>query len=181
MKRLVYKVEDVATLKEVGAMVNQPHLLGWRISVVSDRPADVAAANMRNMSLLRRSDVLSFGWRGGLWGGVSSVLAILLIGGLYGNGDGFAQQVLLVALPLCCVFFGAWEGGFLGLTKVNPGLRPFMAQVEAGAFIVIVDVRPEDERLVKKLMGLCGSEQLAEYCSRIWTLRGPTRPRRGAS
>lgn len=176
MKRLVFKAADVAALKEVGEALNQAPLSGWRISVLSKQAAEVAAAGMRDMSILRSSDMLAYGWRGGFWGGLISALVILLAAGLFGVGEGLAQEVLMVALPLTCIFFGAWEGAFVGMTRMNPGLQPFADSIARGEFVVVIDVGPENERLAKKLMGRCGAQQLAEYYSRGWTPRGPLRP-----
>ncbi|MDF1693408.1 MAG: hypothetical protein P1U47_13590 [Zhongshania sp.] len=161
--RLVFLSKTPAQLREIADMLDQPHLSGWRWRVVSKHIADVQRLGVPVASALLLSNLWGRAWRGGFWGLMLGCLLVLIFTSAFGLEDGLARSILNFSLPISFLCFGAWEGGFVGLTEDNPDLCAFQSYVDDGRLVLLVDVHDIDQRLVKKIMGMCNAEQIADY------------------
>ena len=74
--------------------------------------------------------------------------------GLAVNGDWCASALLVwvAALGGVGLCFGAWEGGMIGLSRENYKIERFHDDIEAGHYLIMVDVSRQQRPLVKELM-----------------------------
>jgi hypothetical protein len=167
--RLIFISKSPANLQEVAGMLDQPHLSGWRWCVVSKHTAEVQRLGVPVAPVTLLSNLYGRAWRGGFWGFLLGLLLVIIFSGVFNLEDGLARAILVNSLPLSFLCFGAWEGGFVGLTEDNPDLKDFQGYVDAGRLVLLVDVQDIDQRLVKKIMAMCNVEQIADY-SRLMPL-----------
>lgn len=165
--RLIFISKSPANLQEVAAMLDQPHLTGWRWCVVSKHTADVQRSGVPVAPMTLLSNLYGRAWRGGFWGFLLGCLLVMIFTAVFKLEEGLARAILFNSLPLGFLCFGAWEGGFVGLTEDNPDLKDFQPEVDAGRLVLLVDVQDIDQRLVKKIMAMCNVEQIADYSRRL--------------
>jgi hypothetical protein len=48
--------------------------------------------------------------------------------------------------------FGAWVGGLVGLNKENQKISFYHNDIEAGKYLILIDIKAEQEDVVKSLM-----------------------------
>ncbi|WP_373078548.1 hypothetical protein [Zhongshania sp.] len=161
--RLIFLSNTPAKLKEVAELLDQPHLTGWRWCVVSKHTADVQRLGVPVASVALLSNLYGRAWRGGFWGFLLGCLLVMVFSSVFALEEGLARSILYYSLPLSFLFFGTWEGGFVGLTEDNPDLMHFQSYVDAGRLVVLVDVHAIDQRLVKKIMAMCNVRQIGDY------------------
>jgi len=161
--RLIFLSKTPSKLREVADMLNQPHLTGWRWCVVSKHTADVQRMGVPVASELLLSNLYGRAWRGGFWGFLLGCLLVMIFVSVFNLGEGLARAILFYSLPLSFLCFGAWEGGFVGLTENNPDLVHFQSYVDSGRLVLLVDVHSVDLRLLKKIMAMCNVEQIGDY------------------
>lgn len=161
LKRLVFSCDEKA-LPAVAETLQQPHLQGWRSNVLSDRDGQVERLGLKAAGPMQRSDVRDGALRGSLMGLLVGVISVLFIFGGWVLESPVLRTTVQYALPLTMWFGGAWWGGMLGLMQDNPALKPFLAELDNGQFIVLIQSSPVDERLVKRVLAMAGAELIAE-------------------
>jgi hypothetical protein len=57
-----------------------------------------------------------------------------------------------IAMLCLMMLFGTWIGGFIGFTQENKHLRRFHEQIEQGRHLMMIDVKPDEERLVHRVI-----------------------------
>ena len=167
-RRLVFLTRHQEALTEIAEMLDQPHLQGWRWQIFTSADAEVQRLSLPLASPLLVSNMLGGAWRGGFWGLFFSWLLLLFGMSLFTIESDGPRDIIFYSLPLSMVFFGAWEGGLLGLMQDNPALEEYRAHAEEGAFVLLVDVQTVDQRLLKKIMAMCNAEQIGEHTQRMW-------------
>lgn len=167
-RRLVFLSRNQADLRETVDMLKQPHLQGWRWRIFTRATADVQRLRLPLASPLMLTNMLGGGWRGGFWGFCLGCLLVITSLSLFKVEEGLARDIILYSLPLTLLFFGAWEGGFLGLMQDNPALDDYQAYAAEDLFVLLIDVQAVDQRLLKKIMAMCKAEQIGEHSRRMW-------------
>ena len=161
--RLIFLSKTPSKLGDIAEMLDQPHLSGWRWCVVSKHTAAVQRRGVPVASVLLLSNLYGRAWRGGFWGFLLGCLLVMILTAAFNLEASLARSILFYALPLSFLCFGAWEGGFVGLTENNPDLQHFQSHVDEGRLVLLVDVHTVDQRLVKKIMAMCDVPQIGDY------------------
>jgi hypothetical protein len=167
-RRLVFLSRDHDGLCEIVEMLNQSHLNGWRWWVFTAAPADVQRLGLPLASPLKLTNILGKAWRGGFWGFLLGVLSAVFALALFTVDDGVARTCIMHSLPITLLSFGAWVGGFLGLMQQNPAFDDYRPYAANNLFVLLVDVKAVDQRLVKKIMAMCNADQVGEHSRRMW-------------
>jgi hypothetical protein len=144
MQRLYYLTDSVSSvlgmsrdLAEAGIGDNRLHVMG-RNSAVLDQ------ARVHTTTFLEETDLMPLGFTG--------TLAGLAFGALFGfvlaimdpwTLELGGSAVLVGAAFFAC--FGAWLGGIIGISRCNHHLKPYLAHVRAGHYLVMVDVDTEEQ------------------------------------
>ena len=167
-RRLVFLSRDKANLCEIVEMLNQPHLQGWRWRIFTEARAEVQRLGLPLASPLLLTNMLGGAWRGGFWGLCLGWLLVIISFALFQINAGLVRDIILYSLPLTLLFFGAWEGGLLGLMQENSALDDYRPYAADNLFVLLIDVQAVDQRLLKKIMAMCKAEQIGEHPHRMW-------------
>ena len=167
-RRLVFLTRNRANLCEIVDMLNQPHLRGWRWRIFSGATAEVQRLGLPLASPLMLTNMVGGAWRGGFWGLCLGYLLVILSLAVFSIEAGVGRDIILYSLPLALLFFGAWEGGLLGLMQENPALDDYRPYALDHLYVMLVDVQAVDQRLLKKIMAMCNAEQIGEHTRRMW-------------
>ena len=162
MKRLIYMCEELDTLERVAAELKAHVFLRCRWSVLTGYWGALQRRGLPATPVRQRKAVVSATLNGMFWGLLVGMVAAMMLITMTELPEGSLRSVALWSLPFCFAAFGAWIGGLLGLTQDHPSIAPYLDQVSAGNFLILLHAAPEDERLMKKVMAICGARKLAE-------------------
>lgn len=153
MQRLYYLADDLETTRRVSDALHAEGIRDWNFHVLAKDEAGLYSHHIHAATTYQQLDVVHTGERFALIGAIvaGSVAAFCY----YTQPLPFAVDalaaVLFTALGAC---FGAWQGGMVGLTRENYKIAPFHDDIEAGRYLIMVDVRPENRTTVRELMNM---------------------------
>ena len=163
MQRLYYLANDVDTTQRVSDAVHKEGIRDWNFHVLAKDEAGLYTHHVHSATPYQQLDVIHTGERWGLVGaciGFAIGLACYLLQALPWETN--AQTVAI--MTLIGGFFGAWQGGMVGLSRESYKIAPFHDDIEAGRYLIMVDVKPEHRSQVRELMNMkfpavqrCGS------------------------
>lgn len=172
MKKLYFLADDRRALAQLRDSLSTPvEQLGQYI-LLSNHPDDQRQSVLAAAGVLRRSDILGLSWRAGFWTAFTTLLVLAALLPQLPQASGL-RQVVLYALPVFAVAFGAWLGGLLGLMRSNPEYRAWSAALNEGDYLVAVVIRPECERMLRRQMADCGWRYQAERVRYAGSFRFP--------
>lgn len=154
MRRLYYVADNVDDTEAVTLALQAEGISHWHLHVLAKDEAGLYTHKIHSANPIHQLDIIHTGARfaavGLLCGlALATVLYLLNSVGVVGltiNGLAFA---ILGGLGL---LFGAWEGGLVGLTRENYKIERFHDDINAGKYLIMVDVSNEQRPLVKELM-----------------------------
>lgn len=149
MKRLFYLVDSIDSVESISDDLHRDGITNWRFHIVSKDEAGLYTHRLHSASVLDRTDLARFVERGMIIGGLfalSFVLPLALWGGLDWPTSAF------VAMGVFLVLAGGWLGGFGGIGTENYRLRKFHDAIEAGKYLVMVDVSKSNADHMRALM-----------------------------
>jgi hypothetical protein len=144
MQRLYYLTESVSSVLNISRDLEASGIGDNRLHVMGQSNAVLDQAGVHITTPLEETDLMPFGFTGALAG--------LALGALFGfllaimdpwTLELGGSAVLVGAAFFAC--FGAWLGGIIGISRSNHHLRPYLDQVRAGHYLVMVDVDNEDQ------------------------------------
>lgn len=156
MRRLFYVAESVDDAEAVSEAVHNQGLKSSRVHVLAKDEAGLYTHKIHSATLFQQLDIVHTGMRYavlGLMVGLFLGLGILSLGsaGLIEIQLGMTGVVALSAIGLC---FGAWEGGLVGLSRENYKIERYHDDIEAGRYLVMIDVRQRERSEVRELMNM---------------------------
>lgn len=157
MQRLYYIADDVETTRRVSDALHADGITDHHFHVVSRDEAGLYTHRVHSANTFQQLDVLHTGERFALLGaGVGLVLVMVLAAT---EPFGFAPGLFTGgAITLVGGLFGAWEGGMIGLTREHYKLAPYHHDLEAGRYLIMVDVQRAQEEDLRGLMRGCFPE-----------------------
>lgn len=151
MQRLYYIADDVETTRRVSDALHADGISDHHFHVVSRDEAGLYTHRVHSANTFQQLDVVHSGERFALLGAGAGVLLVLLLGAA--QPFGFVPDLFTGAvIVLVCGLFGAWEGGMIGLTREHYKLAPHHHELEAGRYLIMVDVRRDRETDLRGLM-----------------------------
>ncbi len=151
MRRIYFMVPDIAITKKIVNELLMARIEERRIHVIAKRGTPLE--NLPEANLLQKSDFIPAVEQGLAIGGSTGILAGLVAVALPPASTVIAGGVLLAA-TLAGASVGAWVSGMVGMTVGNRRIKQFEEAIEAGQFLVLVDVSSERvdeiERCVKQ-------------------------------
>lgn len=147
-----YYISD--NLDDLEALENELEANGInteQIHVLSEKVADVEEHHLHEVNSLMKQDVVHSGEIGAV---VGVPLAALALGGAYWMGwtESAAGWVPFIFLAIIIFGFCIWEGGFFGIQVPNAHFRNFKKIVEEGKHIFFVDVDPDQESVLDRVI-----------------------------
>ena len=166
MRRLYYLADDLPTTRAISETLHDEGITDWHFHVVAKDESGLYRHHVHSASAILQLDIVHTGERYALIGafvGLAAGVAAYLSAALP------AYAVLLITLT--AGMFGAWLGGMVGLSRENYKLEPFHDDIEAGRYLIMVDVRPNSRARVREIMNM-GFPRV-RYCGKDTTFINP--------
>ena len=156
MRRLFYVAESVDDAEAVSEAILKQGIKRSRVHVLAKDEAGLYSHKVHSATPLQQLDIVHTGMRYAVLG---LIVGLLLGMGLVSLGIlGFIElQVGLIgvlALGFVGLCFGAWEGGLVGLSRENYKIERYHDDIEAGRYLLMIDVRQRERSEVRELMNM---------------------------
>jgi len=153
MRRLYYLVADLPSTREISERLHQEGISDWNFHVLAKDPSGLYSHHIQSALPHHHKDLIRTGEIGALYGGlVSAILAWgLLAAGIWSSTSGLAD---VGALTLAGILVGGVWGLRLGLKREHHRLSSFNHDIDAGQYLIMVDVRKEDKAKIRELMNM---------------------------
>ncbi len=116
------------------------------IKIYSDDEAGLYTHHLPSVPDISKRDVIHSGFLGALIGALAAII-ILISANSIGWTTNFGWMPF-VFLALVVFGFSAWEGGLMGINKINHRFQRVQELIQDGAYLLIVSVnKPEEEKL----------------------------------
>lgn len=138
MHRLYYLTDSVSSVLAISRDLEEAGIGDNRLHVMGQNNAVLDQAHVHTTTPLEETDLMPYGFTGAMGGLAFGVL----FGFLLAIIDPWALELGGGAVIVGGIFFtcfGAWLGGILGVSRRNHHLEPYMEQVRAGHYLVMVD------------------------------------------
>jgi len=152
MKRHFFISDDLDDLEALerelerdGVPTEQIHTLTLDDTAAERRP------DLNDVQSLMKRDVVHSGSYGLAVGvaGAAAVLAVTWLAGWYTTQVGWIPFIFLAIIVLG---FFTWEGGFIGIQTFNASFDRFRTELEAGRHLFFVDLRPDQEPVLRRVI-----------------------------
>ncbi len=132
-------------LEAAGISTPQIHVLSPKESAVAEHE------RLHEIQSIMKSDLVFSTTRAALLGFCAFVM-ILLVAYLAGWTETAAGWMPFVFLAIVLFGFVTWEGGLYGIQKPNHNFARFEQALKAGKHIFFVDLEPQQEAVLEKLL-----------------------------
>lgn len=163
MRRLYYLAENVDTTKRVSDALQAEGIGNWNFHVLAKDESGLYTHHIHSATTYQQLDFVHMGERCALIGAAAG-LAFAVICYVFQPLPIVVDGVAIAVMAVVGGLFGAWQGGMIGMTRENYQIAPFHDEIEAGRYLIMVDVRPENRALVREIMNMqfpgvvaCGS------------------------
>lgn len=151
MRKLYYLTDDMFSVEQISRDLHEHGITYWNFCVHSKDEVGLHKRRVHSASYLQQRNVIRHGERGALIGFVVAILAVLYV--MIAEPFGAQTHPLVyVAIFGFITLFGAWVGGLNGLATENQSIAKFHDDVTAGKHLLMIDVKKEQENVVKELM-----------------------------
>ena len=175
MRRLYYIVDNIATTSAISECLHDEGITDWNFHVLAKDSAGLYRHNLHSALPLHRQDTIRIGERGGIIGaGLGLAVGFVLYGAqiLPWEFDRFWVAMAALAGGV----FGGLQGSIAGSRRENYKIEAFHEEIEAGRYLVMVDVRADNKAKVREIMNLQFPQAL--YRGNDSTFISPFRPAR---
>ncbi|MBS1212487.1 MAG: uncharacterized protein H6R26_1104, partial [Proteobacteria bacterium] len=148
MKRLYYLTENIDSVEQVSNDLHQAGVTDWNFHVLSKDEAGLYKRHIHSANYLQKLDIIRNAERGAMAGFAGAVL----VTGYVITAEPFGSQLsglVYVAIFGFITLFGAWMGGLVGLSRENQKIAEYHDDIEAGKFLIMIDVKIGDEQRVQ--------------------------------
>jgi hypothetical protein len=151
MKCYYYLSPTLAETESVSDDLHKSGVNDWFIHIISKNEAGLNRRHLHSSNYLETMDFL----REGLLGAAFGMLAGLIFAALISVFQPFGPDVPLIAylgMILLLTFFGAWQGGLVGISTENRKLQHFHDDIEAGKYLILVYAYRDQEEKIHAMM-----------------------------
>lgn len=166
MRRLYYVADDLPTTRAISETLHQEGITDWHFHVLAKDEGGLYRHHVHSATPIQQLDIVHTGERYALIGALIGLVAGIAA---YLSSELPAYAVMLFTLG--AGMFGGWLGGMVGLSRENYKLEPFHAEIEAGRYLIMVDVRADSRARVREIMNM-GFPRV-RYCGKDTTLINP--------
>ncbi len=153
MRRLYYLAEDIETTKTVSETLQAEGIRNWNFHVLAKDEEGLYQHHIHQANTYQQLDVVRAGERWALLGGGVGLLFGILF---------YFTEILPWAVDGLTIFlttlvgslFGAWQGAMVGLSRESYKIESFHDEIEAGRYLIMVDVQGENKTRVREIMSL---------------------------
>ncbi len=151
MKRFYYLSDNIKLTEKISERLHASGINDWHFHVLSKDEAGLRTHHIHSANYFQLYDVVHSGERGALAGIVVGIIAAIatLIFQPFGDTLGIGLLALIIAV---ITMFGAWVGGLLGISTENYKIAQFHGDIERGNYLLMIDIQPQQEKKLRKLM-----------------------------
>jgi hypothetical protein len=151
MKRMYYLTDSLNSTEQVANDLHEEGIADWNFHVHCKDQAGLYKKRIQSANFIQKLDVIRYGERGAIIGFIIALIAIayvIIVKPFGAQVDGLVYVAIFGFITL----FGGWVGGLAGLATENQKIAMFHDDIEAGKYLLLVDVRAAGEQKVKALM-----------------------------
>ncbi|MBY4675324.1 magnesium transporter [Marinobacterium arenosum] len=152
MNRHYYVTDNLDDVEIVEQELESSGINSEQIHLLSERDAEVDHhKHLHEVTSFMKNDAVHSGEIGAV---IGVALSMLVLGGAYllGWTETAAGWIPFIFLAVIILGFSTWEGGFLGVQRRNAHFRRFKRLLKSGKHIFFVDVEPEQEEVVERVV-----------------------------
>ena len=141
-------------LKSAHTISDDLHAVGvddWYIHVISKDEAGLKKHRIHSSNYIETMDIVRSGLTGAFAGFAVGVLGAVVLASLQPFGPN-VPVVAYAGVVVLATFFGAWEGGLVGVSTENKKLKPFHDDIEAGKYLFLIYARKGMGEVIKAMM-----------------------------
>ena len=150
MVKHYYVSDDLDELELVEQELESIGINESQIHVLSQSTVDVENHHLHMVDSLHQRDVIHSGEIGAVFGAIGA-LFIIAVTSLMGWAESAAGWMPFAFLAIIIFGFCTWEGGFIGIQKVNVSHAPFEKALKEGKHILLVDSNKQQKQAVRKV------------------------------
>jgi len=151
MRRMYYLTDSIESTEHISNDLHQEGITDWNFHVLSKDEAGLYKRHIHSANYFQKLDIIRNAERGAMLGFVGAVLATAYVITAEPFGPNLSGLVY-VAIFGFITLFGAWIGGLTGLATENQKVAQYHSEIEAGKFLIMIDVRAGEEGRVNQLM-----------------------------
>lgn len=151
MKRLYYLTKNINIAEVVSDRLHEEGVTDWHFHVLGKDKANVVRHHLHGATPLQELDIIRSGERGVMMGFFVGLLAMAIVSVFTSLGQ-YMTLLSQAATVIGFSLFGAWLGGLVGVSTENYKIRRFHDDIEAGYFLLMVDVTQDQRRAVLDVM-----------------------------
>lgn len=151
MKRLYYLTADLDSTEQISADLHREGISDWHFHVLSKDEAGLYKRHVHSANFIHKLDVVRYAERGAIIGFILALIATayVIIAEPFGSA---VSGLVYTAIFGFITLFGAWVGGLTGIATENQQIAAYHAEIEAGKYLLLIDVRPTEEEQVQRLL-----------------------------
>ena len=147
MKRIYYITSHIDSADGISNDMHEAGITDWNFHVVSKDQNGLHTRHINPAHYWQQFDLVHSALRGTMIGAAAGLLMGVIVN--LAAGFGWLSIPLLVLIG---ALFGAWLGAFIGLYHENYKIARFHDDIEAGKYLIMIDVHKDKEDLVRSLM-----------------------------
>ncbi len=160
MKCHYFLAPSLSSTKAITEALQQAGIKRWFIHVLSKDDAGLKRERIHASNYLERLDIL----RHGLIGAVVGFLAGLVVLAILAKWPVFGSDLPTAAylgVLLVLTFFGAWEGGLIGVSRENKKIELFHDELEQGHYLLMIYTpKSQQERVLSTIKSVYSEVRL---------------------
>lgn len=150
MKRHYYLSDDLDDLVHVEHELEEEGVSKPQIHVLSQDDAAVELHHLHEVESVLKKDVVHSMEMGAVIGVILS--SLVLLGSYYSGVVATAGWIPPIFLAIVVLGFCTWEGGLFGIQEPHHDFKRFKEQLEKGKHVFFVDVEPEQENTLDRVV-----------------------------
>lgn len=151
MRRMYYLTDNIDSTEQIANDLHREGITDWNFHVLSKDEAGLYKRHIHSANYIQKLDIIRNAERGALLGFAGAVVVTAYVISAEPFGPNLSGLVYLAIFGFITLF-GAWMGGLIGLTKENQKVAQYHDEIEAGKYLIMIDVRQGEEDRVKSLM-----------------------------
>lgn len=146
MKTHMFLTKNIDKLEQTEIELESQGIPRSHIKIYSEDEVGLHAHHLPSVSDISKRDLIHSGFLGAAVGGFVAT-TVLMAATMTGWAAAFGW-LPFVFLALVVFGFSTWEGGLMGINKINHRFERVQELIKEGSYLLIVDVnQPEEEKL----------------------------------
>ena len=151
MKRIYYLTDNIDSTEQISSDLHSAGISDWNFHVLSKDEAGLYKRHIHSANYIQKLDVVRNLERGAIVGLLCGIYGMVYINTSQPFGPNPGLMAYLTVL-FVLTLFGAWAGGLAGLGLENQKIAQYHEDLEAGKYLLMIDVKAGEEDRVHDLM-----------------------------